>query len=71
MQLGEKQKHPNIDAELKELKVMTKLCEELGNYVNALRPSNKAPMVPPTIVGAIGIASMDRGAKSHGQLLHH
>jgi hypothetical protein len=32
--LGEKQKHPNIDA---ELNVMTKLCEELNNYVGGLR----------------------------------
>jgi hypothetical protein len=68
MQLGEKQKHPNIDA---ELNVMTKLCEELDNYVSRMRSSNKSAMVPPTIVREIGTASMDRGAKSHEQLLHH
>jgi hypothetical protein len=34
-QLGERRKHPNIDA---ELNVMTKLCEELDNYVNGQRP---------------------------------
>jgi hypothetical protein len=41
MQLGEKQKHLNIDA---ELNVMTRLCEELDNYVSGRhrpRRSNK------------------------------
>jgi len=68
MQLGGNQKHPNIDA---ELNVMTKLCEELDNYVSRMSRSNKPAMVPPMIVRAIGTASIDRGAKSHEQLLHH
>ena len=51
MQLGEKQKHPNIDA---ELNVMTKLCEELDNYVSRMSRSNKPAMVLPTIVRAMG-----------------
>jgi hypothetical protein len=62
MQLGGKHKYPNIDA---ELNVMTKLCEELDNYMSGLRRSNKRAMVPRTIVHAIGTASMDRGVKSH------
>ncbi|MBV8361752.1 MAG: hypothetical protein JO189_28030 [Deltaproteobacteria bacterium] len=38
MQIGEKQRHPNTDA---ELNVMTKLCEQLDHYVSGLRRSNK------------------------------
>jgi hypothetical protein len=68
MQIGEKQSHPNIDA---KLNVMTKLCEELDDCVSGLRRSNKAAMVPLTIVRAIGTGSINRGAKSHEQLLHH
>jgi hypothetical protein len=68
MQIGEKQRHPNIDA---ELNVMTNLCEELDDYVSGLRRSNKTPMVPPTMVRAIGTASINRGAKSHEQPPHH
>jgi hypothetical protein len=67
MQLGEKQKHPNIDA---ELNVMTNLCEELDKYVSRMRRSKPA-MVPPTTVRAIGTPPSDPGAKSHEQLLHH
>lgn len=68
MQLGEKQKNPDIDA---ELNVMTKLCEELDTYVSGLRRSNKALIVPPTIVRAIGTESINRGATSHEHLHHH
>jgi hypothetical protein len=68
MQLGEKQRRSDIDA---ELNVLTKHCEKLDNYVSGLRRSNKAPMVPPTIVRAIGTASIDPGAKCHEQILHH
>jgi hypothetical protein len=42
--LGKKQKHPNIDA---ELNVMTKLCEELDNYVTGVRRSGNAAMGGP------------------------
>jgi hypothetical protein len=45
MRLGEKQKHPNIDA---ELNVMTRLCEELDNYVTGRRSSGNAAMGPTT-----------------------
>jgi hypothetical protein len=68
MQLGQKQKHPNIDA---EVNVMTKLCEELHNYVGQMHRSNNRAVVPPTVVGAIRTAPIDRGAKSNEQLLHH
>jgi hypothetical protein len=39
MQIGAKQRHPNLDA---ELNVMTKLCEELDDYVTGLRCSNNS-----------------------------
>jgi hypothetical protein len=68
MQIGEKQRPPNIGA---KPSVMTKLCEELDDYVSGLRRSNEAPMVPSTIFRAIGTESINRGAKSHEQLLHH
>ncbi|MBV8771948.1 MAG: hypothetical protein JO166_06420 [Deltaproteobacteria bacterium] len=68
MLLGTKQKHPDIDA---ELNVMTNLCEQLDNYVSRGRRSEKRVLARPTVVGAIGTASMGRGAKSHERLLHH
>src|SRR5262249_20892827 len=58
-QLGAKQKHPNIDA---ELNVMTKLCEELDTYVSGLRRYNKAAMVRPAIVRALGSSFLKSGS---------